>query len=107
MALLSAASLLRRPMGDDFVCGLKTDDSLLVSRMVNIIETFCHCRCCVFSDLKLDNILVDADGHVRIGDFGMCKLQIYLDRTADSFCGTPGLNSVLCCFVFYLNVFNI
>lgn len=37
----------------------------------------------------MDNILLDFDGHVRIADFGMCKLQIYLDRTADSFCGTP------------------
>lgn len=32
---------------------------------------------------------MDFDGHVRIADFGMCKLQIFLDRTADTFCGTP------------------
>ena len=37
----------------------------------------------------MDNLLLDYEGHIRLVDFGMCKLQIYLDKTSDTFCGTP------------------
>ena len=58
--------------------------------MKNIVYglSHCHCRSVLHRDVKLDNILLDKDGGVKICDFGVSKI-IKQGQLIKEQCGTP------------------
>ncbi len=39
--------------------------------------------------MKPENILIDFEGHVKLADFGLAKMNIGDDEITKTFCGSP------------------
>jgi len=61
---------------------------LFYTAQISIALGYLHMKDIAHRDMKLENILIDQDGYLKIIDYGLAKM-LNDDQEATSFCGTP------------------
>ena len=67
---------------------LKEDLAKCLFKQIIEALSYCHSKSILHRDIKLDNILLDANGRVKICDFGVGKIVKKGEKMTEQ-CGTP------------------
>lgn len=84
--------LLEYIVGGEFFTHLRkasrfdNEASMFYASQIASIFEYCHSKNIVYRDLKPENILINADGYVKLTDFGFAKV---IEHRTYTLCGTP------------------
>ena len=65
-----------------------SNPKLLISELILSIE-YMHNKKVIYRDLKPENVLLNSEGHIKICDFNLSKMNVSENDIALSFCGSP------------------
>ncbi len=74
MDYLPGGDLMTLLMARDILT--EEESRFYIAEMVLCIEAV-HQQHCIHRDIKPDNVLIGTDGHIKLSDFGLCKLLVY------------------------------
>lgn len=68
------------------VQSLRNEDAIFYSAQVILMFEYLHSKNIVYRDLKPENLLIDAQGYLKLTDFGFAKI---IEGRTYTLCGTP------------------
>jgi len=73
MEYLPGGDLMTLLMARDILS--EDETRFYIAELVLAIESV-HNLNCIHRDIKPDNVLIDKQGHIKLSDFGLCKLVV-------------------------------
>ena len=67
------------------------DEELIINLLVQMLFgiNYLHDRKILHRDLKTQNVFIDAEGTIKIADFGISKMLDHTQQMANTIVGTP------------------